>query len=49
MVINQTFELSMILDTDRFQRVLTSKAGNLKELDEEYLDTSLAAKGISIS
>ena len=48
MVINQTFELSMILDTDRFQRVLTSKAGNLKELDEEYLDTSLAAKGISI-
>ena len=48
MVINQTFELSMILDTDQFQRIFDNKVGYLKELDDEYLDTSLAAKGITI-
>ena len=48
MVINQTFELSMILDTDLFQEVFTSRNGYLQELDDEYLDTSLAAKGITV-
>lgn len=48
MVINQTFELSMILDTDPFQRIFDNKVGYLKELDDEYLDTSLAAKGITV-
>lgn len=49
MVINQTFELSLVLDTDQFQQVFTTKAGYLKELDdEEYIDASLAAKGITI-
>lgn len=48
MVINQTFELSMILDTDQFQRIFDNKVGYLKELDDEYLDTSLAAKGITV-
>lgn len=48
MVINQTLELSMILDTDPFQRIFDNKVGYLKELDDEYLDTSLAAKGITI-
>lgn len=48
MVINQTFELSMTLDTDPFQRIFTTKASYLKELDDEYLDTSLAAKGITV-
>lgn len=47
MFLNLTFELSMILDTDHFQRVFTTKASYLKELDDEYLDTSLAAKGIT--
>lgn len=48
MVINQTFELSMILDTDQFQRIFDNKVGYLKELDDEYLDPSLVAKGITI-
>ena len=48
MILNQTFELSMILDTDHFQRLFTAKASYLKELDEEYIDASLAAKGITI-
>lgn len=48
MVINQTFELSMTLDTDLFQEVFTTKANYLKELDNEYLDSTLAAKGITV-
>lgn len=48
MILNQTFELSMILDSDPFQRIFTSRTGYLQELDDEYLDTSLAAKGITI-
>ena len=48
MVINQTFELSMILDADLFQKVFSTKVSYLKELDDEYLDTSLAAKGITV-
>lgn len=47
-VINQTFELSMILDTDLFQEVFTAKVGYLKALDDEYLDSSLVAKGITV-
>ena len=49
MVINQTLELSMILDTDLFQEVFTTKANYLKELDNEYLDSTLAAKGITVT
>lgn len=48
MVINQTFELSMVLDTDHFQRLFTTKVGYLKELDNEYVDPSLAEKGITV-
>jgi len=50
MVLNQTFELSLILDTDPFQRIFTTKASYLKEveLDGEYIDPSLAEKGITI-
>ena len=48
MIINQTLELSMILDTDPFQRIFDNKVGYLQELDDEYLDPSLAAKGITI-
>lgn len=47
MILNQTFELSMILDSDPFRRIFDNKVGYLKELDDEYLDTSLAAKGIT--
>ena len=38
----------MILDTDQFQRIFTRRNDYLQELDDEYLDTSLAAKGITI-
>ena len=47
MVISLTFELSMTLDTDHFQRIFNAKVGYLEELGGEYLDTSLAAKGIT--
>lgn len=47
-VINQTFELSMILDAVQFQKIFTTKASYLKELDGEYIDPTLAAKGITI-
>ena len=50
MILNQTFELSLILDTDPFQRIFTTKASYLKEveLDGEYIDPSLAEKGITV-
>ena len=51
MNIKQVFELSMVLDTDHFQKILTrayNKGGYLKELDDEYLDTSLSGKGITV-
>lgn len=47
MILNQTFELSMVLDTDKFQRIFNAKVGYLEELGDEYLDISLAAKGIT--
>ena len=48
MVLNLTLELSMVLDTDRFRNVL-ARAYDLRELDDdEHLDTSVAAKGITI-
>ena len=48
MVISLTFALSMTLDTDHFQRIFTTKVGYLKELDNEYVDPSLAEKGITV-
>ena len=51
MNINQTFELSLVLDADNFQRIFTRAYNNgndLKEVDNKYIDTSLAAKGITI-
>jgi hypothetical protein len=41
-------ELSMIVDTAPFHRIFNAKTSYLKELDDEYLDTSLAAKGITV-
>ena len=48
MFLNPTFELSMVLDTDPFRRIFDNKVSYLKELDDEHLDTSLAAKGITV-
>lgn len=51
MNMNKVLELSMILDTADFQRVFTkayNNGGDLKEVDGEYIDTLLAAKGITV-
>ena len=48
MFLNHTFELSMILDSGPFQKIFTAKASYLKELGDEYLDTSLSVKGLTI-
>ena len=51
MKLNPIFELSMILDTDHFQQIFDmayNKTGYLNELDDEYLDTSLTEKGITV-
>ena len=51
MNLNQTFELSKTLNAEHFQRVFTrvcNKGIDLRELDNEYLDTSLAEKGITV-
>lgn len=51
MNLNQFFELSMVLDTDHFQRIFRmayDRAGYLKENGDEYADTSLSSKGIIV-
>jgi len=51
MYINQLFELSMVLDNERFQKVLNrayKKAGYFDGDDEEYIDQSLSSKGITV-
>lgn len=51
MLINQTFELSMVLDAEHFQEVLAmaySKSERLQEVEEGYIDLSLASKGITV-
>ena len=50
MVINHTFELSMTLDTEHFQRIFARacESSYLKEVDDEYIDTSLMEKGIMV-
>lgn len=51
MKLNQFFELSMVLDSDHFQRIFRmvyDRAGYLKENGNEYADTSLSSKGIIV-
>lgn len=51
MYINQLFELSMTLDNERFQKIFNrkhKKSGYLKAVDEEYIDESMTAKGITV-
>ena len=51
MNINQVFELSMVLDTDQFQKVLAmaySKSNQLDEVEEGYVDLSMKPKGITV-
>lgn len=47
MYINQVFKLTMVLNTDRFDRIF--KKRDLLEADkDEYIDTSLAHKGVTV-
>ena len=47
MHINQAFELSMVLDHEKFHKILNT-AGYLEENDEGYIDKSLSGKGIIV-
>ena len=51
MNINQIFELSKVLDTNHFQKIFKracNKGGYLLDEEDEYLNTSLAGKGITV-
>lgn len=51
MYINQIFELSMVLDHERFHKVFKcacSKAGCMENREDEYIDQSLEKKGITV-
>lgn len=51
MYINQIFELSMVLDHERFHKVFKcaySKDGCMEKKEEEYVDQSLEEKGIMV-
>ena len=51
MYINQVFELSMVLDKERFQKVLNRvcrKNGYMEENEDGYIDKSLSSKGVTV-
>lgn len=51
MYVNQVFELSMELDGDKFHKVIDkviSREGYLEEIEDGYIDQSLASKGILV-
>ena len=52
MYINQFFELSMVLDNERFQKVLNRvrrKNGYMEENEDGYIDKSLSSKGVTVT
>jgi len=51
MNLNLLFELSLVVDTEAFQRILSltyNKSTQLREVEDGYVDLSLAAKGITV-
>lgn len=51
MYINQMFELSMVLDHERFHQVfkhIHNKNGYMEKREDEYIDQSLEEKGITV-
>ena len=51
MYVNQIFELSMMLDNERFHKILNKayrQVGHLDNNENEYIDQSMASKGIVI-
>lgn len=52
MRLNNTFELSMVLDSEKFHKVLTRTSNNAEYFDkneDKYVDQSLASKGITVT
>ncbi|MDE6056050.1 MAG: hypothetical protein K2G55_20370 [Lachnospiraceae bacterium] len=52
MYINQVFELSMVLDNERFQKILNRvcrKNRYIEENEDGYIDESLSSKGITVA
>lgn len=52
MYLNQIIELSMVLDSEKFHKVLTraySRSDYLDENEDEFIDHSLASKGIVVT
>lgn len=52
MYINPIYELSMILDNEKFRKVLSrahKRTGCLEKNDGEYVDRSMAAKGMTVA
>ena len=51
MYVNQLFELSMELDSDKFHKIadmVISRGEYLEETEDGYIDQSLASKGIIV-
>ena len=51
MKLNQFFELSMVLDSDHFQKIFRmayNGSGYISKDGEEHIDTSLSSKGITV-
>lgn len=51
MFINQIFELSMVVDKDKFHKVLTNacdRSDYMEKRGEEYIDQALVQKGITV-
>lgn len=50
MFINQMFELSMVMDKEKFKKLFMNKYGavNYEESEKEYIDQSLASDGITV-
>lgn len=51
MYINQLFELSMVLDNEKFHKIIDkviSREGYLEEIEDGYIDQSLDSKGILV-
>lgn len=51
MMVNLIFELSMTVDTDHFQKMFSmayDKSNQLREIENSYLDLSMAHKGIIV-
>jgi len=52
MYINQIFELSIVLDSEKFKKAFStvySRADYLRKIEDECIDQSMAAKGITVT